>query len=201
MPAIFIPQGLLFRATEHASGPWSPDLLQGRATTALLAREVERLPGKSSFVVRRLTFDLWRPATMRAFARSSCATAAKPRHCMQLMDGDVEIGRCTALLTAQGSESPPTPLRRRPQMMPRPTPAGRPPAFAQKWSRYFQNVSVWLIEGALEKPGPAPAWIAARCGFGRGRGKHAAFAGGAGGGFRKRGRADRRHQAMDLHQP
>jgi hypothetical protein len=71
MPAIFIPQGLLFRATEHASGPWSPDLLQGRATTALLAREVERLPGKSSFVVRRLTFDLWRPATMRAFALRS----------------------------------------------------------------------------------------------------------------------------------
>jgi hypothetical protein len=71
MPAIFIPQGLLFRATEHASGPWSPDLLQGRATTALLAREVERLAGKSSFVVRRLTFDLWRPATMRAFALRS----------------------------------------------------------------------------------------------------------------------------------
>src|SRR5258708_7232840 len=34
-----------------------------------------------------------------------------------------------------------------------------PPAFAQKWSRYFQNVSVRLIEGALEKPGPAAAWM------------------------------------------
>jgi hypothetical protein len=79
MPAIFIPQGLLFRATEHASGPWSPDLLQGSATTALLAREVERLPGKSSFVVRRLTFDLWRPATMRAFATSLGALARRPQ--------------------------------------------------------------------------------------------------------------------------
>src|SRR5439155_759227 len=34
-----------------------------------------------------------------------------------------------------------------------------PPALAQKWSRYFQNVSVRLIEGALEKPGPAAAWM------------------------------------------
>src|SRR4051794_41661401 len=34
-----------------------------------------------------------------------------------------------------------------------------PPSFAQKWSRYFQNVSVRLVEGALEKPGPAAAWM------------------------------------------
>ena len=43
MTAIFIPEGHLFRATEHAGGPWSPDMLQGSATTALMVREVERL--------------------------------------------------------------------------------------------------------------------------------------------------------------
>src|ERR1700674_3310945 len=43
MTAIFIRQGHLLRATEHAGGPWSPDMLQGSATTALMAREVERL--------------------------------------------------------------------------------------------------------------------------------------------------------------
>jgi hypothetical protein len=31
------------RATEQAGGPWSPDMLQGSATTALMTREVERL--------------------------------------------------------------------------------------------------------------------------------------------------------------
>jgi hypothetical protein len=62
MTAIFRPEGRLFRATELAGGPWSPDMLQGSATTALMMREVERLANASGFAVRRLTFDLWRPA-------------------------------------------------------------------------------------------------------------------------------------------
>src|SRR5471030_1828659 len=67
MTAIFMPEGDLFRATEHAGGPWSPDLLQGSATTGLMVREVERLAIASGFAVRRLTFDLWRPAGLNAF--------------------------------------------------------------------------------------------------------------------------------------
>jgi Protein of unknown function (DUF3705). len=66
MSAIFITEGNLFRATEHAGGPWSPDMLQGSATTALMVREVERLAVASGFAVRRLTFDLWRHAGLRA---------------------------------------------------------------------------------------------------------------------------------------
>ena len=71
MTAIFRPEGPLFRATEHAGGPWSPDMLQGSATTALMTREVERLATSSGFAVRRLTFDLWRPAGLRAFGLTS----------------------------------------------------------------------------------------------------------------------------------
>jgi hypothetical protein len=83
MTAIFRPEGPLFRATEQAGGPWSPDMLQGSATTALMTREVERLADASGFAVRRLTFDLWRPAGLRAFALrpKCCATAARPRPC------------------------------------------------------------------------------------------------------------------------
>lgn len=33
MSAIFKPEGHQFRATERAGGPWSPDMLQGSATT------------------------------------------------------------------------------------------------------------------------------------------------------------------------
>jgi hypothetical protein len=39
MTAIFRPEG----AMEQAGGPWSPGMLQGSATTALMTREVERL--------------------------------------------------------------------------------------------------------------------------------------------------------------
>jgi hypothetical protein len=161
MTAIFIPEGNLFRATEHAGGPWSPDMLQGSATTALMVREVERLAVASGFAVRRLTFDLWRPAGLRAFRLlTDMLRDGRKAKTLQvrLMDSEVEIGRCTALLTTQG-ESPVDPFSKTPGGDAAPETGRPPPAFAQKWSRYFQNVSVRLIEGALEKPGPAAAWM------------------------------------------
>jgi len=162
MPAIFTPEGDRFRATEHAGGPWSPDMLQGSATTALMVREVERLAVKSGFAVRRLTFDLWRPAGVRVFhLKTDMLRDGRKAKTIQvaLMDGTVEIGRCTALLTANSVESPADPFSKIAGRDAAPETGTPPPAFAQKWSRYFQNVSVRLIEGALEKPGPAAAWM------------------------------------------
>ncbi|MBR0874496.1 thioesterase family protein [Bradyrhizobium tropiciagri] len=162
MTAIFQPEGPLFRATEQAGGPWSPDMLQGSATTALMTREIERLALTSGFVVRRLTFDLWRPAGLRAFALETAllrdGRKAKTLQ-VRLMDGETEIGRCTALLTAQGLDTPIDPFAMTAAPDRAPEDGTPPPAVAQKWSRYFQNVSVRLIEGALEKPGPAAAWM------------------------------------------
>ena len=162
MTAIFQPEGQLFRATEHAGGPWSPDMLQGSATTALMTREIERLAVASRFAVRRLTFDLWRPAGLRAFALDTAmlrdGRKAKTLQ-VRLLEGETEIGRCTALLTAQGQDTPRDPFATAAAPDKAPEAGTPPPAFAQKWSRYFQNVSVRLIEGALEKPGPAAAWM------------------------------------------
>jgi Thioesterase-like superfamily len=162
MTAIFVPDENLFRATEHAGGPWSPDTLQGSATTALMTREVERLAIASGFAVRRLTFDLWRPAGLRAFALATdMLRDGRKAKTMQvrLLDGEIEIGRCTALLTAQGRESPADLFSTPAGSDAAPETGAPPPAFAQKWSRYFQHVSVRLIEGALERPGPAAAWM------------------------------------------
>jgi hypothetical protein len=39
----------------------------GQRHHGLMAREVEQLAVESGFAVRRLTFDLWRPAGVRAF--------------------------------------------------------------------------------------------------------------------------------------
>src|SRR4051794_34206944 len=153
--AIFKPEGDLYRATEQAGGPWSPEMLQGSATTALMTREVERLAVSSGFAVRRLTFDLWRPAGLRAFGVvTDVLRDGRKAKTLQvrLMDGETEIGRCTALLTAHGSESPADPFSKITSKDAAAEAGTSPPAFAQKWSRYFQNVSVRLIEGALEKP-------------------------------------------------
>src|SRR3954471_20391955 len=135
MTAIFIPDGELFRATEHAGGPWSPDLLQGSATAGLMVREVERLAAASGFAVRRLTFDLWRPAGLRAFGlQTDLLRDGRKAKTLQvrLMDGETEIGRCTALLTAQGSESPADPFSKAAGGDAAPETGTPPPAFAQK---------------------------------------------------------------------
>jgi hypothetical protein len=162
MTAIFIPEGNLFRATQQAAGPWSPDMLQGSATTALMAREIERLAVGSNFAVRRLTFDLWRPAGLSAFhLQQDVLRDGRKAKTFQvrLMDGELEIGRCTALLTAKSAETPIDQFSKSDPVAAGPERGTPPPAFAQKWSLYFQNVSVRLIEGALEKPGPAAAWM------------------------------------------
>lgn len=162
MTAIFMPEGNLFRATEQAGGPWSPDMLQGSATTGLMVREVERLATTSGFAVRRLTFDLWRPAGLRAFrVETDMLRDGRKAKTVQVrvLDGETEIGRCTALLTAQGRELPADPFSKAMDADAAPEAGTPPPTFVQKWSRYFQNVSVRLIEGALEKPGPAAAWM------------------------------------------
>ena len=96
-------------------------MLQGSATTALMTREVERLANAAGFAVRRLTFDLWRPAGLRAFGLATdMLRDGRKAKTMQvrLMDGDVEIGRCTALLTAQGGESPADPFSKQQAMTP-----------------------------------------------------------------------------------
>jgi acyl-CoA thioesterase len=162
MTAIFIPEQNLFRAADDGGGPWAPDRLQGSATTGLMVREVERLALASGFAVRRLTFDLWRPAGLRAFAvRADLLRDGRKAKTLQvgLFDDEVEIGRCTALLTARGSDSPADPFTPAPAPDAPPESGTPPPAAVQRWSRYFQHVSVRLIEGALEKPGPAAAWM------------------------------------------
>src|SRR5512132_3442663 len=131
MTAIFRPEGLLFRATEHAGGPCSPEMLQGSATTALMTREVERLAVASGFAVRRLTFDLWRPAGLRAFRLlTEVLRDGRKAKTLQvrLMDGKVEIGRCTALLTTQG-ESPADPFSKTTVGDAAPESGRPPPAF------------------------------------------------------------------------
>ena len=203
MTAIFKPEGNLFRATEHAGGPWSPDMLQGSATTALMTREVERLAQKSGFAVRRLTFDLWRPAGLRAFTvETDMLRDGRKAKTLQvrLMDGETEIGRCTALLTAQGSESPADPFSKNTGPDAAPETGKPPPAFAQKWSRYFQNVSVRLIEGALEKPGPAAAWMRLDVPMVEGEANTPLLQAVQAADFSSGVAPDRRHARMDLYQ-
>jgi Thioesterase-like superfamily len=162
--AIFKPEGPLFRATEQAGGPWSPDMLQGSATTALMTREAERLTKASGFAVRRLTFDLRRPAGLRALGLASellrDGRKAKTLQ-VRLMDGETEIGRCTALLTVQGAESPVDPFAKAAGADAPPESGTPPPGVAQivdmrEWTFINPEISLYFFRQ------PVGDWILIR---------------------------------------
>lgn len=157
--AIFTEEVGRFRATELAAGPWSSELVQGSATTALLGREIELHTRGLGTTVRRLSFDLLRPARLGSFEiRTEVLKSGRKATLLQarLLHSGTEIARCTALLAAatQSPEQSSDGFDARP-----PEQGVPPPRFAQKWSRYFEHVSVALVEGALEMPGPAAAWL------------------------------------------
>ena len=136
----------------------------GSATTGLMVREVERLALSSGFAVRSCLPSICggRPACGRSVPETGMLRDGRKAKTLQvrLMDGEIEIGRCTALLSPPIAASRPRdPFSKATASDPAPETGTPPPPFAQKWSSYFQNVSVRLIEGALEKPGPAAAWM------------------------------------------
>ncbi|MDP9434053.1 MAG: thioesterase family protein, partial [Actinomycetota bacterium] len=50
--------GLRWRATEHASGPWDPAAQHGGPPSALLGRAVERCEPRDDVQVARMTVEL-----------------------------------------------------------------------------------------------------------------------------------------------
>lgn len=166
--AVFIRDGELFRPTELARGPWSPEAQHGGAPAALLARAVERVEGGEAMCVARLTIELLRPVPIAPLALRT--RVLRPGRKVQLVEasllhGEVETARCTALRIRR-TEMP------MPQDLPRPSPpagpedgaAGMPPWAAQVGYRGFHNAGVEhrFVAGGFDVPGPAVDWIRLR---------------------------------------
>src|SRR5205823_13968119 len=66
MDAVYVDQGREVVPTEHARGPWDPNLQHGSAPAALLARAVEREIGDLDGQVVRLSVELMRPVPLAA---------------------------------------------------------------------------------------------------------------------------------------
>ena len=108
-------------------------MLQGSATTGLMVREVERLAVKHpvSRCAASPSICGGRPDCAPIGVETEMLRDGRKAKTIQvrLLDGETEIGRCTALLTAQGSESPADPfskVRPAPTLRPKPAPRRRP---------------------------------------------------------------------------
>ena len=73
--AFYEPDGDRYRATELTRGPWDPGAQHAGPPSALLGREIERLPDAEEFQVGRVTFEIL------ALGADRAAVGRAPRSC------------------------------------------------------------------------------------------------------------------------
>lgn len=157
--AVFIPDGAYLLPTEGSIGPWG-DLIQGSPAAAALVHAIDRLDLGGPMLPGRMAFDLWRPIPRKPFTLSATVLRdgrkAKTVQTAIVMD-DVEVARMTAVMLRL--EDCDLPAMQAPEPPPAPE-AGKPiPAPIRNWSPFFTGVETRTIKGALERPGPAAAWM------------------------------------------
>ncbi len=98
---VFQRQGDTWLPTSLALSPWSADLIHGGPTGALVARAAEALKPHPSFLITRLTIDMFRPVparplrTVGRLVREGRRIAAAE---VSVFDGDTEVTRAAALM-------------------------------------------------------------------------------------------------------
>jgi hypothetical protein len=96
-----------FVPREHASSPWSPDMLHGRLLAGLAARAIEVEHGDSAFQFVRLTVDLFRSPPLAAvevttvLARNGRRVRAADA---VISSGGLQVARASALLLRRGQQ-------------------------------------------------------------------------------------------------
>jgi hypothetical protein len=173
-----------FASSELTRGPWDPGSQHAGPPAALLAREVERLPGDRPLQVGRITFELLRPvpiAPLRAEAR-----VTRPGRSVELVEAKLsaaeevvmratawrlrlaEVDLSAALTSAgeSGGEPPPTSGSvLRPGFSPPGPETGADAEFfpVEDEVGYFTAMERSFVAGAFLEPGPATVWMRMRC--------------------------------------
>ncbi|MEB3370401.1 acyl-CoA thioesterase domain-containing protein [Saccharopolyspora mangrovi] len=160
----FRPDGDLLVPGEHASSPWSPQMMHGRLFGGLLARSLELEHGAEDFQFARLTVDLFRSATLEP-VRVETQRVRDGRRIRvadaTVFQGEKAVARASAVLLRRGDqpegEVPTTP----PWSMPGIAELGSPPDSGGRWEPPFD---IWMLDesGATadwSHGGARRAWI------------------------------------------
>jgi hypothetical protein len=153
-----------FRATEHTSGPWSPELQHAGPPAALLGRALERLQPRDEMIISRITFEILHAVPVGEVEAS--ARIVRPGRSVELLEaslsaGGREVVRASAwrVLRADGPRTPAGPDAAE---QPLPLPDREAPMPAQLESGYLRAVEWRPVRGGFLEPGPAAAWTRLR---------------------------------------
>jgi Thioesterase-like superfamily len=161
--AYYVPLGDgWFEATTATIGPWGTAHQHGGPPTALLAREIGRVPGPDQALLTRITCEILRPipvGRVRVTAR-----VLRPGRNVQLVEAELNAGEETVVVARAWRMSPERtePLPAEPPSPPE-LPA-EPTPMPRSWSSavgYLRSIDWHFAEGSF-RPGPAVVWARQR---------------------------------------
>jgi hypothetical protein len=165
--AFYLPDGEnRYLATELTRGPWDPGAQHAGPPSALLGRELERLPEAEDFQIGRVTFEILGPVPIGPALLSS--RVVRPGRRVQLVEVELSDGervqmRATAWRIRRDEvDLPERVIVRTPS--PAPPEEGRDAGYfptAQEHG-YHTAMEVRFIAGGFMEEGPATAWLRMR---------------------------------------
>ena len=153
-----------FAATPRTVGPWDPGSQHAGPPSALLTRQIERLPssiaGPSQIV--RLTMEILGPVPVGEV--EVCATVARPGRAVELVEAELAGGGRVAVRARAWR------IRTADVALPEAVLAAVPTAPAVpdtevatlRDSGYLSSVDFRFVRGRFDEPGPAAAWTRLR---------------------------------------
>lgn len=164
--AFFEPDGDHYLATELTRGPWDSGAQHAGPPSALLAREIERLPGSERFQVGRIAFDILRPVPIGPVHVS--ARVLRPGRRVQLVeaelsDGEQVLMRATAWqLEIADLDLPPGTVVETPPVHAPEQGNGSDFFPTDQEHGYHSAMEVTFAAGRFMELGPATAWLRMR---------------------------------------
>jgi Thioesterase-like superfamily len=155
-----------YLATELTRGPWDPGAQHAGPPSALLGREIERLPEAEGFQVARVTFEILKPLPIGPVRVE--ASVVRPGRSVRMVEaslsnGEGELMRARAWLIRVGEIEIPEDVVSTPEPPPGPEEGDEPEFFATGQSVGYHTAMEWRsVGGGFRDPGPATVWMRMR---------------------------------------
>ncbi|MFL6123452.1 thioesterase family protein [Actinophytocola sp.] len=148
-----------YRSTVHTTGPWSKLTQHLGPPSALLAREMERLPASAPMMIARVTVEILGPVPVAELSVS--AAVERPGRSVELLSAELSAGgkvaaRARAWRIIRSDTSAVAADADEPLAPPS---AGRVMTRPDSWGPGYLDVMEWRsLAGSLAEQGPATVW-------------------------------------------
>ncbi len=168
MPEAFYEKaGDRYLATELTRGPWDPGAQHAGPPSALLGRELERLPEAEDFQVGRVTCEILRSVPIGPVRVS--ARVVRPGRRVQLLEAELRDEGGEPLVRAGAWRIRTAPVEIPAEALPAEEPPPGPEHGAEaeffptgQELGYHSAMEVGFLEGGFIEPGPAKVWLRMR---------------------------------------